>query len=189
MDDANKRRPGKCHTLGREREGTVVKSKSKTVVMLEGTLYQKSFLGPWLRCVRPEQAEYVIREIHEGSCSMNSGAPSHTTSPWLFNKLGIDICRLFPEADCKAVIPMEIEMSSLRCFMVNKTKNDEGLPLSLDLLEEKREPSAIAEEKHKRKMEKYYNSKVRNTILNPRDLVYRSNEASRKEDTGKLGSK
>ncbi|GJS75290.1 reverse transcriptase domain-containing protein [Tanacetum coccineum] len=36
----------------------------------------KSFLGPWLRCVGPLQANYVLREIHEGSCSMHSGPRS-----------------------------------------------------------------------------------------------------------------
>ncbi|GJS07679.1 reverse transcriptase domain-containing protein [Tanacetum coccineum] len=34
---------------------------------------KKSFLGPWLRCVGPLQANYVLREIHEGSCSMHAG--------------------------------------------------------------------------------------------------------------------
>nr|GEU91250.1 reverse transcriptase domain-containing protein [Tanacetum cinerariifolium] len=33
----------------------------------------RSFFTQWLRCIRPLQAEYVIREIHEGSCSMHSG--------------------------------------------------------------------------------------------------------------------
>nr|GEY42866.1 reverse transcriptase domain-containing protein [Tanacetum cinerariifolium] len=59
-----------------------------------------------------------------------------------------------------------------RCSMVNKNKNDEGHLLSLDLLEERRELAAIAEEKHKRTLEKYYNAKVQNTILKPKDLVY-----------------
>ncbi|GJS20935.1 reverse transcriptase domain-containing protein [Tanacetum coccineum] len=36
----------------------------------------KSFLGPWLRCVGPSQANYVLREIHEGSCSMHAGTRS-----------------------------------------------------------------------------------------------------------------
>ncbi|GJU09867.1 reverse transcriptase domain-containing protein [Tanacetum coccineum] len=31
---------------------------------------------PWLRCVRPIQADYVLREIHAGSCSMHSGPRS-----------------------------------------------------------------------------------------------------------------
>ncbi|GJS39206.1 hypothetical protein Tco_0564249 [Tanacetum coccineum] len=57
------------------------------------------------------------------------------------------------------------------------------------LLEEKREQAAIAEAKSKRQMEKYYNAKVRNTRFKPGDFVYRSNEASRAEDTRKLGPK
>ncbi|GJV47659.1 reverse transcriptase domain-containing protein [Tanacetum coccineum] len=32
--------------------------------------------GPWLRCVGPSQANYVLREIHEGSCSMHAGTRS-----------------------------------------------------------------------------------------------------------------
>nr|GEV48128.1 reverse transcriptase domain-containing protein [Tanacetum cinerariifolium] len=43
------------------------------------TLYtngSRSFLKPWLRCVGPLQADYVIREIHEGSCSMHVGPRS-----------------------------------------------------------------------------------------------------------------
>ncbi|GJT94993.1 reverse transcriptase domain-containing protein [Tanacetum coccineum] len=58
-----------------------------------------------------------------------------------------------------------------------------------ELLEERREQAAITEAKSKRQMEKYYNAKVRNTSFKPGDLVYRNNEASRAEDTGKLGPK
>ncbi|GKG51597.1 hypothetical protein Tco_0541981, partial [Tanacetum coccineum] len=38
-------------------------------------------------------------------------------------------------------------------------------------------------------MEKYYNSKVQSTRFKPGDLVYRNNDASRVEDTMKLGPK
>ncbi|GJZ39634.1 reverse transcriptase domain-containing protein, partial [Tanacetum coccineum] len=41
-----------------------------------GILYRRSFLKPWLRYVRPLQANYVIREIHEGSCSIHAGPQS-----------------------------------------------------------------------------------------------------------------
>lgn len=36
----------------------------------DGILYQRSFLQPWLRCIGPLQVDYVLREIHAGSCSM-----------------------------------------------------------------------------------------------------------------------
>ncbi|GJT79369.1 reverse transcriptase domain-containing protein [Tanacetum coccineum] len=38
--------------------------------------FRKSFLGPWLWCIGPLQANYVLREIHEGSCSMHAGTRS-----------------------------------------------------------------------------------------------------------------
>uniref|UniRef100_A0A2N9FH63 Uncharacterized protein n=1 Tax=Fagus sylvatica TaxID=28930 RepID=A0A2N9FH63_FAGSY len=39
-----------------------------------GTLYKKSFSLPYLRCLAPDEANYVLREIHEGVCGNHSGA-------------------------------------------------------------------------------------------------------------------
>ncbi|GJT30703.1 reverse transcriptase domain-containing protein [Tanacetum coccineum] len=89
----------------------------------------------------------------------------------------------------EAVIPAEIGMPTFRTAELDMAKNDEALQINLELLEEKREQAAITEAKSKRQMEKYYNAKVRNTSFKPGDLVYRNNEASRAEDTGKLGPK
>ncbi|GJX35506.1 reverse transcriptase domain-containing protein [Tanacetum coccineum] len=58
------------------KKARAVKIKSRQYDVISGVLYRKSFLEPWLRCVGPLQAEYVIREIHEGSCSMHSGPRS-----------------------------------------------------------------------------------------------------------------
>nr|GFA11494.1 reverse transcriptase domain-containing protein [Tanacetum cinerariifolium] len=91
--------------------------------------------------------------------------------------------------ETKVVIPIEIGMPTLRTAEVDLVGNNEALEINLDLLEERREEAAIREAKTKAKMEKYYNSKVRNTSFNPGDLVYHNNDASRAEDTGKLGPK
>ncbi|GJS64693.1 reverse transcriptase domain-containing protein [Tanacetum coccineum] len=53
-----------------------VRCKSQRFAVINGVLYKKSFLGPWLRCVGPLQANNVLREIHEGSCSMHAGTRS-----------------------------------------------------------------------------------------------------------------
>ncbi|GJS36310.1 reverse transcriptase domain-containing protein [Tanacetum coccineum] len=58
------------------KKARAVRRKAARYAMINGTLYKKSFLGPWLRCVGPLQANYVLREIHEGSCSMHSGPRS-----------------------------------------------------------------------------------------------------------------
>ncbi|GKA22825.1 reverse transcriptase domain-containing protein [Tanacetum coccineum] len=81
--------------------------KAKQYELLEGVLYRRSFLKPWLRCVGPLQADYVIREIHEGSCSMHAGPRNPQqpltpiTAPWPFYKWGIDIAGPFPEGPGK----------------------------------------------------------------------------------------
>nr|GEW17653.1 hypothetical protein [Tanacetum cinerariifolium] len=51
----------------------------------------------------------------------------------------------------KAVIPVEIGMPTLRTVKVDMIKNNEALGVNLDLLEEKREQSAIQEERGKAK--------------------------------------
>ncbi|GJU87454.1 reverse transcriptase domain-containing protein [Tanacetum coccineum] len=328
-----------------KREARAIRRKAGRYAVTNGILYKKSFLGPWLRCVGPLQANYVLREIHEGSCSMHAGPRSvvakvlrsryywptmHSDARNLIRECsscqGIDIAGPFPEGPgkvkflivamdyftkwieaksvttitgaqvkkfvwdnivcrfglpgeiisdngkqfrdnpfkdwCKklcirqcfasvkhpqangqveranrslgegikallgeknknwveeishvlwahrtmikssngetpfsltygteAVIPVEIGMSTMRTAEVDMIKNDEALEVNLDLLEEKREQAAIQEGKSKAKMEKNYNARVRNTSFRPGDLVYRSNEASRVEDVGKLGPK
>ncbi|GJT42974.1 reverse transcriptase domain-containing protein [Tanacetum coccineum] len=353
-----------------KKKARAVRRKAAKYAMINGTLYKKSFLGPWLRCVGPLQANYVLREIHEGSCSMHSGPRSVVAkviqtgyywptmhmdarnlirecndcqihrpvprnpqqnltpimSPWPFYKWGIDIAGPFPEGPGKvkflivaidyftkwieakavatitgnqvkkfvwdnivcrfglpgeiisdngkqfrdnpfkdwceklcirqcfasvkhpqanglveranrslgegikarldersrdwieelphvlwahrtmikssngetpfsltygteAVIPAEIGMPTLRTAEIDQAKNNEALGINLDLIEEKREQAAIQEAKSKKKMEKYYNSRVRGTSFKPGEMVYRSNEASHAKDGGKLGPK
>ncbi|GJZ62980.1 hypothetical protein Tco_0619401 [Tanacetum coccineum] len=89
----------------------------------------------------------------------------------------------------EAVIPAEIGMPTLRTAEVDPSQNNEALEINLNMLEERREKAAIREAKSKAKMEKYYNFKVRNISFKPGNLVYCNNEASRVEDTGKLGPK
>ncbi|GJX62348.1 reverse transcriptase domain-containing protein [Tanacetum coccineum] len=58
------------------KKARAVRRKSWRFSVINGILYKKSFLEPWLRCVGPLQANYVLREIHEGSCSMHAGTRS-----------------------------------------------------------------------------------------------------------------
>ncbi|GJU90799.1 reverse transcriptase domain-containing protein [Tanacetum coccineum] len=326
---------------GDTKKARAVRRKAVRYAMINGTLYKKSFLGPWLRCVGPLQANYVLREIHEGSCSMHSGPRSvvakaiqtgyywptmHMDARNLIRKCNDYIAGPFPEGPGKvkflivaidyftkwieakavatitgnqvkkfvwdnivcrfglpgeiisdngkqfrdnpfkdwceklcirqcfasvkhpqanglveranrslgegikarleekskdwieelphvlwahrtmikssngetpfsltygteAVIPAEIGMPTLRTAEMDQAKNNEALGINLDLIEERREQAAIQEAKSKKKMEKYYNSRVRGTSFKPGEMVYRSNEASHAKDGGKLGPK
>nr|GEV47774.1 reverse transcriptase domain-containing protein [Tanacetum cinerariifolium] len=62
--------------LDDRKEASKLRIKASQYELWEGVLYRRSFLKPWLRCVGPLQADYVIREIHEGSCSMHAGPRS-----------------------------------------------------------------------------------------------------------------
>nr|GEZ81934.1 retrovirus-related Pol polyprotein from transposon 17.6 [Tanacetum cinerariifolium] len=59
-----------------EKEARKIRLKARQYELMEGILYKRSFLTPWLRCVGPLQAKYVMKEIHEGSCSMHAGPRS-----------------------------------------------------------------------------------------------------------------
>ncbi|GJY36921.1 reverse transcriptase domain-containing protein [Tanacetum coccineum] len=254
--------------LEEKRKARSIRRKACRYVVTNGTLYKKSFLRPWLRCVGPLQANYVLREIHEGSCSMHAGPRSvvakalrsgfywptmHADARNLIRECsdcqGIDIAKPFLEglgkvkflivainyftkwieakpvatitgaqvkkfvwenivcrfglpgeiisnnrkqfrdnpfkdwcgklcirqcfasikypqanslverankslgegikAQLEAVIPVEIDMPTMRTAEVDMIKNDEALKVNLDLLEEKREQAAIQEAKAK----------------------------------------
>ncbi|GKB14198.1 reverse transcriptase domain-containing protein [Tanacetum coccineum] len=54
-------------------EERTIREKINNYVIEDGVLYQKSYLGPFLQCIGPLQARYVVREIHMGSCGMHDG--------------------------------------------------------------------------------------------------------------------
>ncbi|GJS12857.1 reverse transcriptase domain-containing protein [Tanacetum coccineum] len=87
----------------------------------------------------------------------------------------------------EAVIPAETGMPTYRTIQFNKTQNEEEIRLNLDLIQERRETAAIREAKYKKKVEQYYNKRVRPLSFKVGDFVYRRNESSRVENQGKLG--
>ncbi|XP_070050881.1 uncharacterized protein [Nicotiana tomentosiformis] len=54
----------------------VLGAKAARYSFKKGQLYRKSFRGPLARCLGASEANYVMREVHEGICSNHSGADS-----------------------------------------------------------------------------------------------------------------
>ena len=53
-----------------------LKVQASRFVLIKDVLYKRGFSRPYLRCLVPEVAEYVMREVHEGICGNHSGARS-----------------------------------------------------------------------------------------------------------------
>ncbi|XP_071687863.1 uncharacterized protein [Rutidosis leptorrhynchoides] len=67
-------------------EARWIKVSAPLYVLENGVLYRKSFNGPNLRCLTPQQAADVVKEMHDVS------------SAWPFCKWAIDIVGLFPRS-------------------------------------------------------------------------------------------
>ena len=50
--------------------------RSARYVLMDEVLYKRGFSQPYLRCLAQDEANYVLREIHEGTCGNHSGARS-----------------------------------------------------------------------------------------------------------------
>ncbi|XP_073290363.1 uncharacterized protein [Primulina huaijiensis] len=56
------------------REARKLKIKCSRYMIVEEVLYRRSFAGPLLRCLSYQEADYVLREVHEGCCGNHLGA-------------------------------------------------------------------------------------------------------------------
>ncbi|GJS63314.1 reverse transcriptase domain-containing protein [Tanacetum coccineum] len=151
-------------TLSVEKEKEKERSlrrKSGRYAVINKILYKKSYLGPWLRCDGPLQANYVLREIHEGSCIMHAGTRSVAHCTMI--KSSNEDTPFSLTYGTEAVILAEIDMPTLRTAEIDMVQNDEALEIHLDLLEER--------------------------SFKLGDLVYVNNDVSHAKDSGKHNPK
>ena len=57
-------------------EARKLRVRSARYVLLNEVLYKRGFSQPYLRCLAPDEANYVLREVHSGACGNHSGARS-----------------------------------------------------------------------------------------------------------------
>ncbi|XP_071695896.1 uncharacterized protein [Rutidosis leptorrhynchoides] len=87
----------------------------------------------------------------------------------------------------EAVIPAEITVPTERMLSYNEEGNDEKLRTNLDYAEEGKEMAMIHEAAKKQRITKYYDKCVRERSYKLGDLVWHDNQASKAQNTGKLG--
>ncbi|GKU96467.1 hypothetical protein SLEP1_g9699 [Rubroshorea leprosula] len=55
-------------------EAMKLRRKASRYTLVDGVLYKRSFSLPLLQCLNPYEAEYALREVHEGVCGSHIGA-------------------------------------------------------------------------------------------------------------------
>ena len=53
-----------------------LKVQATRFILIKNVLYKKGFSRPYLGCLGAEEADYVMREVHEGVCGNHSGSRS-----------------------------------------------------------------------------------------------------------------
>ena len=53
-----------------------MKVQASRFVLIRDVLYKRGFSRPYLRCLSHDEADYVMREVHEGICGNHTGARS-----------------------------------------------------------------------------------------------------------------
>ena len=59
-------------------EARKVQNRAARFIVIQDALYKQGHSLPYLHCANKEEANYVLREIHEGICGNHKGARSLT---------------------------------------------------------------------------------------------------------------
>ena len=51
-----------------------LKVQAARFILIKDVLYKRGVLQPYLRCLGPEEVDYVMREVHKGVCGNHSGS-------------------------------------------------------------------------------------------------------------------
>ncbi|XP_075669924.1 uncharacterized protein LOC142639660 [Castanea sativa] len=69
-----------------------LKVQSSCFIMIRDILYKRGFSRPYLRCLAPGEADYVMRKVNEGICGNHSGARSLVHKLVMLDTIGL-LCK------------------------------------------------------------------------------------------------
>ncbi|CAL9030607.1 unnamed protein product [Prunus brigantina] len=191
-------------------EARRVRYRSARYLILNGALYKRGFSLPYLRCLTPEEGNYVLKEIHEGICGTTITAARIETFVWqnIVCRFGIpniivtDNGRQFDNAKFKQFCsnlkiklcfaspahPQSNGQPTYRTSTYEAEANDEQLALNLDFIDELRDQSNMRNVAYKQRIAKYYDSRVKPRAFKVGDWVMRKVSLATKNPTeGTLG--
>ena len=57
-------------------EARKLRVRAARYILMDEVLYKRGFSQPYLKCLSLDEANYVLREVHEGACGNHSRAKS-----------------------------------------------------------------------------------------------------------------
>ena len=72
MDDPNNSLSKELKASRRKRRCQKARDQI-SYVLIDEVLYKRGFSLPYLRCLAPDEANYILREVHKGACGNHSG--------------------------------------------------------------------------------------------------------------------
>ncbi|XP_070039750.1 uncharacterized protein [Nicotiana tomentosiformis] len=155
-----------------------LRTKVARYSLADGQLYRRSFQGPLARCLGASEADYVMREVHDGAESTNKviikdlkKKLKDAKGKWPDDLLGV-LWAYRTTAKSRtgetpfslmygseALMPVEVGEPTLRFSRANKEKNNEAFLVKLDLLEEHWDLEYVRMVAQNQSMERYYNRK------------------------------
>ncbi|XP_065620650.1 uncharacterized protein LOC136063751 [Quercus suber] len=167
-------------------EAKKLRVKLARYILMDEVLYKRSFSHPFLRCLAPDEVNYVLREVHEGACGNHSGARSlvhknNSKDPYKGTPFKLAY-------GSEAVIPAKVHMASHRVMKYQNEENKEQLRLNLDLIDKVRMDTEQRIVRYKNLMAKQYDTMVKPRHFSIGDLVLkRVSLAIKNSAHGKLG--
>ena len=74
------------------------------ISLIDGQLFKRSFGGLYLKCLTPEQSQYVLAELHEGICRNHPGgrtlAHRAHTQGYYWSTMKVDVANYTRKCDC-----------------------------------------------------------------------------------------
>ncbi|XP_074300743.1 uncharacterized protein LOC141632054 [Silene latifolia] len=152
-----------------------IRRRAPKFIHYKGTLYRHSFSGQWLRCLSKDEATEAMHEAHSGICG------AHQSGPKLHDRVKIMgyywPTMAIPYAlvyGVEAVLPLELQIPSLRIAIQEGLTDDEHDKLRLAELEALDEKRLEAQQKlqcYQARLSRAFNKKVRPRSFQIGDLV------------------
>ncbi|XP_057744670.1 uncharacterized protein LOC130962479 [Arachis stenosperma] len=134
---------------GDEKDAAKLRREAAKYAVIQGQLFRKGLSQPLLKCLHPDQTDYVLKEVHEGCCGHHIGG--------------------------KALARKLIRAGYYWPSMMADSKESGG-NCRKDLIDEAREMAHLTETALKQRIALRYNTKVLKREFGPNDLVLRRND-------------